>query len=50
MDFYSQTINTSQAKALFLQDFKGKLVLILNTATQCGFTPQFEGLEMLYQK
>ena len=32
-----------------MQDFKGKVVLIVNTATQCGLTPQFDGLEKLHQ-
>ncbi|MCL4143709.1 UNVERIFIED_CONTAM: hypothetical protein GTU68_028459 [Idotea baltica] len=33
-----------------MSDFNGKSVLIVNTATQCGLTPQFEGLEQLHQK
>ena len=32
-----------------LRDYEGKVLLIVNTVTGCGFTPQYEGLEMLYK-
>jgi glutathione peroxidase len=48
MDFYSIDIKTPAGKKLSMQDFKGKVVLIVNTATQCGLTPQFAGLEKLH--
>ena len=35
---------------LALADFKGKVVMVVNTASACGFTPQYEGLEKLYEK
>jgi glutathione peroxidase len=46
-DFKAKTIN---GKEISLEDFKGKLKLVVNTASQCGFTPQYKGLEELYKK
>ena len=45
-DFEAQQIN---GQDIALSQFKGKVMLIVNTASQCGFTPQFGGLEELYQ-
>ncbi len=44
-DFEAETI---RGESKTLGDYKGKVVLIVNTASKCGFTPQFEGLETLY--
>ena len=46
-DFKAQT---SRGKELDFAQFEGKVLLIVNTASKCGFTPQFEGLEKLNQK
>ena len=50
MNLYECTIMNREDEEISLNDFKGKVLLIVNTATGCGFTPQYEALENLYQK
>ncbi|MBN2508831.1 MAG: glutathione peroxidase [Spirochaetales bacterium] len=49
-DFYDFTALSLQGKEVSMADYKGKVVLVVNTASKCGLTPQFEGLEALYRK
>ncbi|MBQ9735059.1 MAG: glutathione peroxidase [Clostridia bacterium] len=50
MKIYDFTVKDAQKNDICLADYKGKVLLIVNTATGCGFTPQYEGLETLYKK
>ena len=50
MSIYDYTVKAREGATLNLADMKGKVLLIVNTATGCGFTPQYEGLEKLYEK
>lgn len=49
-EFYNLKAKTLQGKDFSFESLKGKTVIIVNTASKCGFTPQYDGLEKLYQK
>lgn len=50
MSIYDFKVKNRAGEEVSLSDYKGKVLLIVNTATGCGFTPQYEGLENLYKK
>ena len=50
MNIYDFTVKAQDGSDVSLADYKGKVLLIVNTATGCGFTPQYDGLQDLYEK
>ena len=50
MSIYDYTVKARKGATLNMADLKDKVLLIVNTATGCGFTPQYEAIEKLYEK
>ena len=50
MNVYDFTVKAQDGSDVSLSDFKGKVLLIVNTATGCGFTPQYEDLQNIYDE
>ncbi|MDR0822954.1 MAG: glutathione peroxidase [Endomicrobium sp.] len=49
MNFYDFTVMNREGKSVSLAEYKGKVLLIVNTATHCGLTPQYAALQNLYE-
>ncbi|MCM3783611.1 glutathione peroxidase [Neobacillus mesonae] len=50
MSIYDYQVNTLRGQELSMSEYKGKILLIVNTASKCGLTPQYKGLQELYDK
>lgn len=50
MNFYDFEAEDVLCNTVKMEEYRGKVVLIVNTATRCGFTPQYDGLQDLYEK
>lgn len=50
MNFYDLRVEAADGSIISMSDFKGKVVLVVNTATGCGFTPQYKSLEEMYER
>ena len=49
-DLYSIQVKNAKGESVSLDQYKGKAVLVVNVASECGFTPQYEGLQKLYEQ
>ena len=50
MSIYDYKVKNRNGEEILISNYKGKILIIVNTATGCGFTPQYEGLEKLYKE
>ncbi len=50
MGFYDYSVTNTEGNEVSMKSFEGKVVLVVNTATGCGFTPQYKDLEEMYEK
>ena len=50
MSFYDYSVPTPDGKEISMRDYEGKVVVVVNTATGCGFTPHYKDLEAIYER
>ena len=50
MSFYDYSVTTPKGEEISMKDYAGKVVMVVNTATGCGFTPHYKDIEEMYEK